>query len=155
MLVDRCLSLFFWLLCSMSFVNIRILITPLVPSSVSYDMRVWLRQREPKPFNWLLAKMVEYVGKRLLLLGLFIYIRCYTFPGTVKCFRSRCQFVVCPFVLVLLTIVLYVLRQFTNSDYPFGTFKRVLWHDGVNETTRAKTFDCTMESITSDINKES
>jgi hypothetical protein len=27
-------------------------------------------------FNWLLAKMVEYVGKRLLLLGIFIYIRC-------------------------------------------------------------------------------
>jgi hypothetical protein len=54
-------------------------------------------------FNWLLAKMVEYVGKRLLLLG----------------------------------IVLYVIRQFTNSDYPFGTFKRVLWHDGVIETTRA------------------
>jgi hypothetical protein len=35
--------------------------------------------------------------------------------------------------------VLYILRQFTNSDYPFGTFKRVLWHDGVIETTRAKT----------------
>jgi hypothetical protein len=41
-------------------------------------------------FNWLLAKMVEYVGKRLLLLGLFIYIRCYTFHGTVKGFGSRC-----------------------------------------------------------------
>jgi hypothetical protein len=41
-------------------------------------------------FNWLLTKMVEYVGKRLLLLGLFIYIRWYTFPGTVKGFRSRC-----------------------------------------------------------------
>jgi hypothetical protein len=34
--------------------------------------------------------MVEYVGKRLLLLGLFIYIRCYTFHGTVKGFGSRC-----------------------------------------------------------------
>jgi hypothetical protein len=41
-------------------------------------------------FNWLLDKMVEYVGKRLLLLGLLIYIRCYTFPGTVKGFGSRC-----------------------------------------------------------------
>ena len=41
-------------------------------------------------FNWLLAKMVEYVGKRLLFLGLFIYIRCYTFHGTVKGFGSRC-----------------------------------------------------------------
>ena len=35
-------------------------------------------------FNWLLAKMVEYVGKRLLLLGLFIYIRCYTFQVQLK-----------------------------------------------------------------------
>jgi hypothetical protein len=34
--------------------------------------------------------MVEYVGKRLLFLGLFIYIRCYTFHGTVKGFGSRC-----------------------------------------------------------------
>ena len=41
-------------------------------------------------FSWLLAKVVEYVGKRLLFLGLFIYIRCYTFHGTVKGFGSRC-----------------------------------------------------------------
>ena len=41
-------------------------------------------------FSWLLAKMVEYVGKKLLLLGLFIYIRCCAFHGTVNGFGSRC-----------------------------------------------------------------
>jgi hypothetical protein len=43
MFVDRCLSLFVWLLWCMSFVNLQILIIPLVPSSLSYDMMVWLR----------------------------------------------------------------------------------------------------------------
>jgi hypothetical protein len=30
------------------------------------------------------------------------------------------EIVVCPFVLFLLAIVLYVLLRFTDSDYPFG-----------------------------------
>ena len=34
--------------------------------------------------------------------------------------------VVCPLVLFLLAIVLSVLLQFTNSDYPFGIFKLFL-----------------------------
>ena len=33
---------------------------------------------------------------------------------------------VCPFVLFLLAIVLSVLLQYTNSDYPFGIFKLFL-----------------------------
>jgi hypothetical protein len=31
--------------------------------------------------------------------------------------------VVCPFVLFLLAIVLAVLLQYTDSDFPFGVFK--------------------------------
>jgi len=34
--------------------------------------------------------------------------------------------VVCPFVLFLLAIVLYVLLRYTVSDYPFGIFKLFL-----------------------------
>ena len=33
------------------------------------------------------------------------------------------KIVVCPFVLFLLAIVLSVLLQFMDSDYPFGIFK--------------------------------
>ena len=33
------------------------------------------------------------------------------------------KIVVCPFVLLLLTIVLSVLLRFTDSEYPFGIFK--------------------------------
>jgi hypothetical protein len=36
-------------------------------------------------------------------------------------------FVVCPFVLFLLAIVLSVLLRFTDSDYPFGIFKLFLY----------------------------
>ena len=38
------------------------------------------------------------------------------------CFADRC-----PFVLFLLVIVLSVLLRFTDSDYPFGIFKVVLY----------------------------
>ena len=34
--------------------------------------------------------------------------------------------VVCPFVLLLLAIVLFVLLRYTDSDYPFGIFKLFL-----------------------------
>jgi hypothetical protein len=34
--------------------------------------------------------------------------------------------VVCPFVLFLLAIVLAVLLQYTDSDFPFGVFKLFL-----------------------------
>ena len=40
--------------------------------------------------NCLLVKMVEYVGKRLLLLGLLIYIRFNTLHGTVKDLGQLC-----------------------------------------------------------------
>ena len=36
------------------------------------------------------------------------------------------QIVVCPFVLFLLAIVLFVLLRFTDSDYPFDIFKLFL-----------------------------
>ena len=36
------------------------------------------------------------------------------------------QVVVCPFVLFLLTIVLFVLLRFTDNDYPFAVFKLIL-----------------------------
>ena len=36
------------------------------------------------------------------------------------------KIVVCPFVLFLLAIVLYVLLRYTDSDYPFGIFKLFL-----------------------------
>jgi len=34
--------------------------------------------------------------------------------------------VICPFVLFLSAIVLYVLLRYTDSDYPFGIFKLFL-----------------------------
>ena len=37
------------------------------------------------------------------------------------------QIIVCPFVLLFLTMVLSVLLRFTDSDYPFGIFKLFLW----------------------------
>ena len=43
-------------------------------------------------------------------------------------------FVVCPFVLFLLAIVLSVLLRFTDSDDPFGIFKLFLSHNVVSST---------------------
>ena len=61
------------------------------------------------------------------------------------------------FVLVLLTIVLYKCMSFVNLQILITPLvpASVSYDDGVIETTPDKTFDCTRESITSDINKES
>ena len=45
---------------------------------------------------------------------------------------NHLQIVVCPFVLFLLVIALYVLLRFTASDYPFGIFKLDLVDNGDN-----------------------
>ena len=44
-------------------------------------------------------------------------------------YLSFCTFVICPFVLFLLAIVLSVLLRYMDSDCPFGIFKLFLSHD--------------------------
>ena len=53
------------------------------------------------------------------------------------------QIVVCPFVLFLLAIVLYVLLRFTDSDYPLGIFRLVLLNKLISVFLEINTMDVT------------
>jgi hypothetical protein len=67
--------------------------------------------------------------------------------------------VVCPFVLILLAIVLSVLLRYTVSDCPFGIFKlffipafcevRVAQYNGIVKMIRTQTFDYKKTTYTS------
>ena len=48
-------------------------------------------------------------------------------PGFYSIFSLMCMFCRSLFVLFLLAILLSVLFQFTDSDYPFGIFKLFLY----------------------------
>ena len=67
--------------------------------------------RLPFPSTWVQPRFL--VGFVLLGLQFYVYVL---------------QNVVCPFVLFVLVILLSVLLRFTDSDYPFGIFKRFFYH---------------------------
>jgi hypothetical protein len=137
----------FWPLCCLFFFDLRILITPLVScghcivcSSLIYGF--WL------PLWYLLAIVLSVLLRFTASdypFGIFWPLCCLSFFYLQLLITPLASFGHCIFcsssiygfwlpLWYLLTIVLFVLLWFTDSDYPFGIFKLFLWIVHFQET---------------------
>ena len=87
---------------------------------IHFNIR-WKRggKYNPKTFYCYMTHVVKTVPKHLSSPPVFSGVRVTRSLVLYVCFVDRCL----SFVLFLLTIVLFVLLRYTDSDYPFGIFK--------------------------------
>jgi len=99
---------------------------PLVEHTSRYFPHPWLITGFVTKLTWrvpLVVQELRTIPEHLISTPDFSGVRVTQFLVLCVCFVDRCF----SFVLFLLTIVLSVLLRFTDSDYPFGIFKLLLW----------------------------